>query len=488
MRKSIGLKLFMGMTCFVFIIVGLSWILNTKYLENYYLDKKKESLIDYAREIQLMYKDNIENIEDEIAKIENKIGGNILKIILNEEDEYDAFAGNRRGRHGFGGMGKDIPLTKEVLNRVLMGESVLEIFKHPKLKVNFLVYSVPLEDNSILVLQTSIASIQESVKIAKAFYLYIGIISLMIGTVMAFLFSTRFTKPIVALNRVARGMAKLDFSKKYKVQSKDEIGELGETMNYLSDQLDLTIFELNEANKKLREDIARERKIDHMRKEFISSVSHELKTPIALIQGYAEGLYENVAEDEESKNFYCEVIMDEADKMGKLVKDLLALSQMESGNKKLEIENFHINDLVEKVYNKYKPIFQEKNIHDRLEKEDKRLKVNGDPSKIEQVLVNFINNAINHISGERKLKVCIEDRDEKVRIEIYNTGEAIPSAEMERIWDSFYKVDKARSRTYGGTGLGLSIVRGILKLHNSAFGVFNKNEGVVFWFELRKGE
>lgn len=487
MRKSIGVKLFIGITCFALIIVGLSWILNTEYMEKYYVDKKKENLIKYAQEIRITYKEDKENLYDNIARIENRIGGNIIIVTVDEKEQYNQSFGHR-GKNGFGKMGQSVPLTKDSLYRVLTGERVLEIFQQPKWKVNILVHAVLLEDNNILVLQTSIASIQESVKIAKDFYIYIGIISLIIGTIIAFLFSRRFTKPIIELNSVAKGMAKLDFSKKYKIQSKDEIGELGETINYLSDQLDITISELNEANKKLREDIEKEREIDRMRKEFISNVSHELKTPIALIQGYAEGLNDNVAEDIESRNFYCEVIMDEAYKMGKLVKDLLTLSQIESGNKKLQIEIFDIGSLSEKVYNKYIPIFKDKNIDAILEKSGKIFEVKGDLSKIEQVLVNFINNAINHIDGSRKINIRIKEYDEKIRVGVYNTGKNIPKEEIERIWDSFYKIDKARSREYGGTGLGLSIVKGILKLHNTLSGVLNRDEGVEFWFELRKGE
>ncbi|WP_168198366.1 HAMP domain-containing sensor histidine kinase [Crassaminicella thermophila] len=448
------------------------------------MEQKKESLIKYSEKIKSMYDNNMEDIENELARIENILGGNITILKVDGEYLYISSFGYGRG----GRKGQNIPLTREGIERVLSGEGILETFYHPKFHVKLLVYAAPLTKDSILVLQTSIGAIEESVEIAKNFYIYIGIISCIIGTIIAFWYANRFTKPIIKLNHVAKSMANLDFSKKYEVHSNDEIGQLGETMNDLSNKLDCAITQLNEANRKLKEDIEKERKIDLLRKEFISSVSHELKTPIALIQGYAEGLMDDVAGDEESKSFYCEVIMDEAEKMGKLVKDLLELSKMESGNVSFEMKVFDIITLVEKVYAKYKPIFKEKSIDVYIDKEDKEIKVKGDPLKIEQVLVNFINNGIHHIGGERKIYISIRNEDEKVRLGIKNTGEPIPEEEIHRIWDSFYKIDKSRAREYGGTGLGLSIVKGILKFHGSSFGVLNQEDGVEFWFELRKGE
>ncbi|MCT4619445.1 MAG: cell wall metabolism sensor histidine kinase WalK [Marinisporobacter sp.] len=487
MKTSIRIKLFMGIIFFIFVIVGLSWILNTKYLETYYLEKKEQQLIQYGKEIENTFKNDVENISTELGRIENTLGGNII-IISAEGDSVYHTASNGRGGNGFGRMGMGIPLSKKGIEKILDGEKVLETFEHPKLKVKFLVHALLIEGNNILIFETSIGAIKESVEIAKKFHIYVGFIALGVGTILAIWFSKRFTKPIVELNKVATRMATLDFSKKYKAKDKDEIGQLGQTMNYLSDQLDGTISKLNIANEKLREDIEKERKIDLMRKEFISSVSHELKTPIALIQGYAEGLRENVAEDGESKDFYCEVIIDEAEKMGKMVKDLLNLSKLESGNTTLKMEVFFMDELVEKVYNKYQPIFKDKNIHVEIKKEGKNFSIVGETSKIEQVLMNFINNGIDHIGGEKNITIGINSCNETVRVGIYNTGEAIEKEEMEKIWDSFYKVDKARNREYGGTGLGLSIVKEILKLHHSEFGVLNRDEGVEFWFALRKGD
>ena len=203
--------------------------------------------------------------------------------------------------------------------------------------------------------------------IANKFIVITGIIIMIFGSVWAYMFSRKFTKPILELNNIARNMAKFDFNQKYNITGKDEIGQLGQSVNYLSGELDRVITELNIKNKKLEEDIERERKIDEMRKEFVSSVSHELRTPLAVVQGYAEGLISNVAESEEDRKFYCDVIVKETDKMNKLVKDLLNLSQIESGHFHIEKTEFNITSLIEYVLNKYKSMFIEKNIQIQFE-------------------------------------------------------------------------------------------------------------------------
>lgn len=486
MKNSIGKKLFIGIAFFALIIVSLSWLLNTKYLEDYYLEKKKDSLFEHAGNIQKIYDGDINSIAEKLGNIENTIGGSITIVDKNGNEIYSSVFTSGRGGKGRGSLRGISLITNKGIRRVLNGETVLESYIHPRFNTMSLLLASPLADGHILVMEAPVSSIKESVEIAKSFHIYIGIISLLIGTILAFIFSKIFTRPIVELNNVAKSMAKLDFSKKYIVKNNDEIDQLGKTINYLSDKLDTSITELNMANKKLKDDIEKERKLEKLRKEFVSSVSHELKTPIALIQGYGEGLKDSVIEDDESKDFYCDVIIDEANKMDKLVKDLLNLSQLESGYYQLQKEAFNIYDLIENITNKFNPMLDEKSINLKINFDDKKLKIYGDYSRIEQVLVNFINNAINHVDNKKIISINIRDHVEKVKIEIINTGKSISDNEIDKIWDSFYKVDKSRAREYGGTGLGLSIVKEILKLHDSDFGVVNVDGGVKFWFEMDK--
>jgi signal transduction histidine kinase len=230
-------------------------------------------------------------------------------------------------------------------------------------------------------------------------------------------------------------------------------------------------------------DIERKTEIDEIRKEFLSNVSHELKTPIALIQGYAEGLKENINEDEESRDFYCEVIMDEANKMNNMVKKLLSLNELEFGNNQVNLEYFDIVALIKSVLGSTDILFKQKEVTLHFE-QDESVYVWADELLIEQVVTNYISNALNHVSGQKIIEIKLIPRGDTVRVAVFNTGNNIPEDELDKIWIKFYKVDKARTREYGGSGIGLSIVKAIMNSHNKDCGVINRNVGVEFWFEL----
>lgn len=481
MRKSIRYRLFIGISLFILIIIGTSLVLNTQLLEKYYLDKKKDLLVEYANDINELYNGSINNVvKEKLQALENRMDANFLISSREGQVKYKTYTQN-------GGMGMNSPwtpsLSKEGVWKVTRGEVIFEFRQHQKVQTDFLVMGYELNNSDIMLLQVPLAAVKETIDVANDFFMYIGIASIAIGMFFSFGFAKQFTRPIIELNHITKGLAELDFSRKSEINTKDEIGELAQNVNYLSSKLDNTITELNQANKKLREDIEKERQIDEMRKKFISNVSHELKTPISLIKGYSEGLKDSVIEDEESKEYYCDVIIDEADKMDKLVKDLLDLSHIESGYFELQEEAFDIGRVVEGILKKYHPILKEKGIN-LTTRELETIMVKGDPTRIEQVLTNFINNAINHLDENKILEIDVTKENNEAKVSVFNSGRNIPEDELDNLWVSFYKVDKARSRKYGGTGLGLAIVKGILNLHNGEYGVTNKSTGVEFWFKL----
>ena len=224
-------------------------------------------------------------------------------------------------------------------------------------------------------------------------------------------------------------------------------------------------------------------KIDRQRKEFLSNVSHELKTPIALIQGYAEGLQDNINDDQESREFYCEVIIDEANKMNKMVKKLLTLNQIEFGSDQVHFERFDIVQVLRSSVNSATLLAEQKDA-EILFYETDPVYVWADEHMIEEVITNYISNAVNHVDGERVIRVTMERRGDVERISVFNTGKTIPEEDLDKIWIKFYKVDKARTRAYGGNGIGLSIVKAIMDSMNQKCGVINHENGVEFWFEL----
>ena len=340
-----------------------------------------------------------------------------------------------------------------------------------------------LDNGDYFIMKTPLESIRDSVMIANRFYSVIGALAIVISGIIIYLFSRKVTKPIMELAEISKRMTALDFDAKFESAEKNEIDVLGTHMNQLSETLEHTISELKTANNELRRDIEQKEKLDEMRKEFLSNVSHELKTPLALIQGYAEGLKDGISDDPESRDFYCEVIVDEAQKMNTMVRNLLTLNEMEFGQKNISMERFNVAELIEGVAQSHMLLIKQKEGKLRI-KVQNPLYVWSDELKIEEVLTNYISNACNHLDGERIIEIKAEEKDQKVRISVFNTGKQIPEEDMERIWDKFYKVDKAHTRAYGGSGIGLSIVKAAMESVNGNYGVKNYINGVEFWIEL----
>ncbi len=351
-------------------------------------------------------------------------------------------------------------------------------------KTNFIELVWNDTDNDMYILiRTSVESLQANVSIANTFLAYAGILVALLVSVCVFFATKSFIRPVEELSDIARRMSNLDFNVKYQVESNDEIGELGHSINLLSEKLEDTISDLKSANNQLQTDIEQKVQVDEMRKEFLSNVTHELKTPIALIQGYAEGLKDNISEDEESREFYCDVIIDEASRMNKMVKKLLTLNQIEFGNDMVELERFDVAALIRSVLENSDILIKQKDIRVQF---DQVLPVDvwADEYMIEEVVTNYLTNAIHHAQAEKVIDIRIIKEEKRVRISFFNTGEPIPEEDIDKIWIKFYKVDKARTREYGGNGIGLSIVKAIMESHNKPYGVINHSNGVEFWFEL----
>lgn len=490
MKWSLRVKLFSLVSGLILFFILLSWLLNTLFLDKYYLYEKKKNLTESYKQINSLYKGDPEAIALNLERIENTKG---LHIIIYNKDEGVIY--NSRGRlkdlkqirPGKNGMAniRNAPevMLESLRSSLAPNQKVIERGRDFRLNTSFLQFFSLLNNGDLLYLSITVEVIQESVKIANKFYLFTGMLTIIIGTLLVFFITGRFTKPILELNAITKRMAVLDFSRRYPVKNNDEIGQLGVSINSLSEQLQSSILGLREANQKLKEDIEQERKIDEMRKEFISNVSHELKTPIALIQGYAEGLKLNIIDNEEDKNMYCDIITDEALKMNKLVKQLLDLSQIEAGYIQLDKTIFDIGELIDQVLKKNALVIKEKNIQLTNDCREKML-VNADYDRAEQVLVNYISNAVNHLDERKIIQINVEKLKDKARTYVFNSGKHIPEESIDKIWSSFYKVDKARTRAYGGTGLGLSIVRAVQEAQKNSYGVRNVEDGVEFWFDL----
>ena len=486
--KSVRFKLFFIMCVVILIIVLFLILINSIVLENFYIYSKTATIKQVYQKVNNYYASENPNInlETELKKIAYK---NNFDILIKTDTNLIIFTSDKEFLSSTYIL-KDInEITRENINTQNDKKNNLniKITTDETNNINYMFLTGILDNGYVLYIRMPISPIKESVKISNTLLLMIGGVTLAVAGVVASFISKKFTNPILQLNDIANKMAKLDFSQKYRVtDTEDEINELGRSINTMSDKLETTIKQLQKSNIELEKDIEEKSKIDDMRKQFISDVSHELKTPIALIQGYAEGLIENVSTDEESRRFYAEVILDETNKMDRLVKQLLELMKLEYGKKEFNNEKFDINELINEVIRKCEVMLQKNNIQVEFESK-KPIYVWADEFYIEQVVTNYFTNAIKHteeIGNNKKIKITVKQLNDKMRITVFNTGKTIPEEDLIRIWGRFYKVDSSRNRQDGGTGIGLALVKAIMKNYQNEYGVNNKKDGVEFYFDV----
>lgn len=479
-KKSIKARLivtFVGIVVIAFVLIALS---NSFLLERYYVAKKTDAIQDVYEKLNQydsLTSDKVQSLKS--ICIEKNISWVILDTNHSEILDYDSRNANRLYASLFGYITGVAPAKSSTLEET--DNYTLEVNRD--MDMDYLDMWGMLDNNNVFLIRLPMAGISDSIQISNMFYLYTGMIVVAISILAIWFLSQRLTKPLEELTDISIRMSNLDFNAKYESGGEDEIGVLGQNFNKMSKELEQTISELKTANNELQKDIEKKERIDDMRKEFLSNVSHELKTPIALIQGYAEGLKECINDEAESRDFYCEVIIDEAAKMNNMVKKLLTLNQLEFGNDQISMECFDLTELVRGVVNSAQLLADQKD-EQILFVQDTSVYVWGDEFKIEEVVTNYVSNAINHIDGERKIEIKMQRREGHIRLSVFNTGKPIPEEDIDKIWIKFYKVDKARTREYGGSGIGLSIVKAIMESMNQKFGVKNYENGVEFWFEL----
>lgn len=491
--KSVRAKLFLTLCVVILMLIGFFIIINNAVLEALYYYNKKESTLNAYNYIN----ENLpkileeEKYELEIEKI--AINSNFEILVIDSENNL-IYSTNKNFIENFGEINEikyDVNYSIFNKSEILYSKenTTIRRIQDKKNGIPYILLDGKLDSGEKIYIRLPIAPIQDSVNISNRFIYIIGIATIILGAIAITFITERFTKPIEELNDIANEMCNLNFKRKYRINdSEDEIDELGKSINTLSDKLEATINQLKINNSELEKDIEEKSKIDEMRKQFISDVSHELKTPIALIQGYAEGLVENVNTDEENRKFYSEVILDEANKMDKLVKRLLELMKLEYEDRKFNDTKFDIVELINEVVKNSKVVLNENNIEVEF-KEKEPIYVYADDFYIEQVVTNYFTNAIKNISeinGNKKIKIAIKKGKEigKLRITVFNTGKNIDQENINRIWTRFYKVDESRNRSKGGTGIGLALVKAIMTKYKSNYGVTNKKDGVEFYFEI----
>lgn len=485
MRHSIRKQFSMVFIMVLLVTILMTIAMNILFLRTFLVQLKQRDIINAYLQINRISSDNSllsENFQDEILELCERYSISI--IIMNHDSQILASV-----------RGEDETIKEELVDYFLYDnpnadivdvteQYVLQVAVDEQNQNTYLELWGTLDNGYRFLIRSPMESLENSANVSNKFWFFAASISALAGGIMIIYVTNRITRPIRQLTEISERMTNLDFDAKFEVKGDNEVDRLGMHMNQMSNKLEHTISELKTANNELKKDIEKKEQIDEMRKEFLANVSHELKTPIALIQGYAEGLKIGINDnDEASKEFYCDVIMDEANKMNDMVKKLMSLNELEFGNNPVQMERFDVSELIYNYLQSMELLFQQNDIKVECDI-PKPVYVWADEIQIEEVFRNYITNAMNHADGEKLIRVTLEKNEENVRISVYNTGKNIPEDSVEHIWDKFYKVDKARTREYGGSGVGLSIVKAVMEGINQKYGVRNEEDGVTFYFEV----
>ena len=500
-RRSIRFKFFVAISAVTLVFIGVLLILNLFFYEDYYMLMRRGELRDAYQSIRNSYSGDIEELMTVLDNYESQTAIRMAVVCSDGTVLYTSF--NTRSDEGNADTQNPFQLPDfDLLDQQRRGYTILQsIAQNVSWNTldshSYQFLNVTLWDNDQYLCLAGVldnqadkclfaympyAYIEQNSSLNLVFLVIAGGCALLICLIFAYGVSRWFSRPLIAMAGLADRMSELDFSTKYQGGSTDEIGQLGQSLNRLSAYLEQTIRELRQSNEQLAQEIKEKERIDNMRQEFIVNVSHELKTPIALIQGYAEGLTAGVADDPEDRKYYCDTIADEADHMNKLVMQLLNLSRLELGAEQTYSEDIDLHELCAEAVRKTAVLCESRGL--TVEYDDTCITVRTDGDLLDQVLMNYLSNAIRYTVDGGKIKISAKQTGDCVRLTVFNEGDGLPEEELPKIWEKFYRTDRARTREAGGTGIGLSLVRAIADTLHGSCGVENVEGGIVFWFEL----
>ncbi|NLT20883.1 MAG: cell wall metabolism sensor histidine kinase WalK [Syntrophomonadaceae bacterium] len=464
--RSIRIKLWAGMMTLVIIVLILLWLFQIVFLENFYTRMKVNDIKEKTIAVtELLNADKTEDFRDQMDILAYENSMSIELLDMNGNIIYETNSSGTVGKmHGMMNS-----LRSQIYEKALTGQESATTMTHPRFGNEFMLIGLPVYINQELtgglLLSFPLAPVEDTAAILQRQLFYISLILLAAASLLSFLLARTFTRPIVDIEKAAAQMAEGDFSARIDVKQQDEIGQLAKTINYLGQQLS---------------------QIDQMRKDLIANVSHELRTPLSLIRGYAETLRDVTGNDEDKRQKQLGVIIEEAERLSRMVDDILNLSRLQSGHFELNKSIFSVRNLAGNVAKRYDLLSKQREVSIIMEMSDEQL-VEADAARIEQVLYNLINNAFNNTNAGGTITIRDMDNGDSVRIEVMDSGSGIPEEEINRIWDRYYKADKNIGKTMG-SGLGLAIVKAILEAHGAAYGVESKKGvGTTFWFELTQG-
>lgn len=494
MKYNLSKRLFTITITVLLGLMALTLLFQVLFFQSFYEKKKQKDLIEEVTRFKNIYSFQLNDsteIYNALSSFEVRTSSKIVIFDSNLELKYIANTYSKGGAEAVDALNsyyneliKDTDLINEVLSNHIT-KSTLFFDENDGTKKIGVISSISLssDNDAIVIAAAPVRPIEEAASVISEFYIYIAVGYVFVAVILSLVYSNFISKPLVKIDKVAKKMSKMDFSETCDTSRNDEIGSLAGTLNFLSSNLDKSLSELRERNAKLELDIEKERNLEVMRKDFIASVSHELKTPIGIIEGYAEGIKDGIV-DSQDATVYLETIIDESRKMGVLVSNMLELSKLESGVIKPKPEIFNINRLIKKVVNKHLMEANDSSLTLIFKENTEYSYVFADTFQMEQVLTNLITNALKYTPKDNDIIISISEAAPNYKISVFNSGATIDSSEIDKLFNKFYRVDKARSRNSNSSGLGLSIIKNILELHTFEYSFMNKDKGVDFSFYL----
>ena len=455
-KNSLRYKIWLYLIIFSFSILIFLWLFQVIFLDSYYRWYKTRELISTAEELGSKFSsDNYEEVLDKIAHD----SGVCVELVQNGKLVYLSNTFNRGC----------LAATKDTYNykkEFIQSDSSSTRYtiKNPQFNNQTLILAFKLNDNTSMFVSASLEPLDATVTILQSQLFYVTLLVILLSLLVSYFISRIISSPIIKINKKASLMAKGNYDIRFESSEIEEINELSSTLNYACSELSKT---------------------EDLRRELMANVSHDLKTPLTMIKAYAELIKDVTYKNKEKMDNNLNVIIEETDRLNLLVNDILELSSLQANNK-LCIEKFDLNELIKSIIKRYN-IWVEKEKYSIKYKEIKNVVVRADKKRLEQVIYNLINNAINYTGDDKTVIVSVKDNDDNIRVEITDTGKGIDKEELKYIWDKYYKVDKSHSRVQVGTGIGLSIVKNILVNHNFNYGVDSVvDKGTTFYFEIPK--
>ena len=464
--KSIALKLWSGMIALVVVMLVMLWIFQIVFLEKFYTGIKISEVKSKGYSIiKQLDEEAGKNLQNTLDRFANETNSSVEFLDSNGKTLYTASSNDANSQ---------MPMMmnnsrSDAINDIIAGKEVTLSLIHPKFHNTFILIGLPLKVQSELkgglFIRFPLAPVKDTASILKVQLFYITLILLFTALIFAYFLSRSFTRPILEITKVSEEMASGNFSVKVKSKNKDEIGRLASTINYMGEELSKT---------------------EQLRKDLIANVSHELRTPLSLIRGYAETIRDVTGNVAGKRDKQLEIIIEESERLSRIVDDILNLSQIQAGYVNLNKTKFNINGLLERVINNFEVLSEKTGVDIAFENYGDVM-VEADEIRIEQVMYNFINNAFNHTQRFGHINIRAIENEKNLRIEVADTGIGISEEDLKHIWDRFYKTDKVEGIKSTGTGLGLTIVKTIIESHGFKYGVEStKGTGTMFWFEVYK--